>query len=117
MGEQNETGSEGEYSEHIGPAVFGRFRGCGDDPELAIGMVDEGDGMTLGGTDGPTPAEEVELLIGVEAAREVEGEVKVEEAGIGAGTRGVGKRGHENGSVLDIGYKSVEQNIRSWPAR
>jgi len=51
-------------------------------------MMDDGDGMTLGGPDGPTAAEEVDLLICVEAAREVEGEMKVQKAGIWAGTHG-----------------------------
>ena len=89
MWEQNETGSEREFPEHVGPAVFGWFRGRGDDPKLSAGMVDDGDGVALGGADGPTPSEEVDLVIGVEAAREMEGEVEIEEAGIGAGTHGV----------------------------
>ncbi len=87
--EQNETRSKRELAEHIGPAVFGWFRWCGDDPELASWMVDDGDGMTLGGPDGPAAAEEVDLVICVETAREVEGEMKVQKTGIGAGTHGI----------------------------
>ena len=43
------------------------------DPELALGMVNEGDGMTSGGTDGPTATEEVDLVVGIDASAEVEG--------------------------------------------
>jgi len=31
-------------------------------------MVDEADGVALSGADGPSPVEEVELVIGIEAA-------------------------------------------------
>lgn len=89
MWEQKETGSEGEFPEDVRPAVFGWFRGRGNDPELASGMVDEGNGVALSGSNGPTAAEEVDLMIGIESAREVEGEVQVEEAGIWAGPRGI----------------------------
>lgn len=89
MGEQNETGSEAEFPEHIRPAVFGWFWRLGDDPELAPWMVYDGDGPTLGRTDGPTAAEEVDLLIGVEAAGEVECEVEVQEAGVGTRAHGI----------------------------
>ncbi len=82
MWEQNETGSEGEFPKDVGPAVLGWFWGSGNDPKLASGMVDEGNGVTLGGSNGPAAAEEVDLMIGIESAREVEGEVQVEEAGI-----------------------------------
>lgn len=88
-GVQNETGSEGELAEHVGPAVFGWFRGRGEDPELAHVMVYDGDGPTLGDTDGPTAAKEVDVLIGVEAAGEVECEVEVQEAGVGTRAHGI----------------------------
>ena len=84
MWEQKETGSEGELGEDVGPTVFGRFRGLGDDPELAAGMMDERDGMAGGGCDGPTAAEEVDLVVGIASATEVEGQVQVEEAGGGS---------------------------------
>ena len=89
LGEQNETGSEGELSEHIRPTVFGRFRRCGDDPELASWMVDDRDGAALCGADGPTAAQEVYLVVGVEPAREVESKVEVEKAGIWTSAHGV----------------------------
>ena len=93
MWEQNETGSEGELGEDVGPAVFGWFRGLGDDPELAVGMMDEGDGPALGGADGPAAAEEVDLVVGVAAAGEVQGQMKVEQARIRTGPQGVAPLG------------------------
>jgi len=68
-------------------------------------MVDDGDGVALGGADGPTPAEEVDLMIGVETAGEVEGEVKVEEAGIWTGTHGVASVGDGLGPSV-VGAKT-----------
>ena len=35
------------------------------DPEPALGMVNEGDGMPIGGTHGPAATEEVSLVVGV----------------------------------------------------
>lgn len=84
MWEQNETGSEGESAEDIGPAIFGWFWRGGDDPELAAWMVDNGDRMTVCGPDGPAAAEEVDLMIGVKPTGEMEGEVEVEETRAGA---------------------------------
>jgi len=89
LGEQKETGSEGVLGEHIGPAVFRWFPGCGDNPELAVGMVDDGDGVAEGGCDFPAAAWEVDLVIGVAAAAKMEGEVKIEEAHLRSGTHGI----------------------------
>ena len=49
----------------------------GDDPELAIRMVDHGDRLTGGWADGPSATEEVDLVIGVATASVVNSEVKV----------------------------------------
>ena len=59
----------------------------GYDPELALGMVNEGDGMPSGGTDRPAATEEVDLVVGVDASAEVEGEMEIQEAGVGTRTQ------------------------------
>lgn len=48
MREQKETGSEGEFPEDIGPAVFGWLGRCDDDPKLTEGIVDNGDSLAEG---------------------------------------------------------------------
>lgn len=87
--EQNETGSEGKFPEDIGQAVFGWFGRGGNDPELTERMVDDGDGLAEGRAHGPTAAEEIDLVIGVASACEMEGEVKVQQAGVWAWTHGI----------------------------
>ena len=56
-----------------GQRLSGGRGGLGHDPELALGMVNESDGMPSGGTDRPTATEEVDLVVGVDASAEVEG--------------------------------------------
>ncbi len=82
MWEQNETESEGVLSKDVGPAIFGWFWGLGNNPELAAGMVNDGDGVASGGPDVPTASEEVDLVIGIAAAVEMECEMEIEEAGL-----------------------------------
>ena len=72
MWEQKETGSEEELSEDVGPPIFREFGRLGHDPELALGMVNEGDGVASRGTDRPAPTEEIHLVVGVDAASEVQ---------------------------------------------
>lgn len=67
--------------------VFGRFRRSVNVPEPAVRRVDEGDDLALSGTDGPTAAEEVDLVIGISAAAEVKGQMEVEQAGVGSRSR------------------------------
>ena len=63
-GVQNETccgnkmrqGLEGESGEDIGPVILGRFGWFRDDPELALGMMDDGYGVLGGGANGPASA-------------------------------------------------------------
>ena len=86
MWEQKETGSEGELPEDIRPAIFRGFGGLGHDPELAMGMVNEGYGVAGRGTDRPAPAEEINLLIGVDAASEVQRQMKIQQRGIRTST-------------------------------
>lgn len=60
-----------------------------NDPKLATGMVDDGEGSAMGGADGPATAQEIDLVIGVAAAREVKRQVEVQEAGIRRRAQGV----------------------------
>ena len=48
--------------------------------------MNEGHGLPGGGTDGPTVPEEVNLVIGVDAAAQVQRQVQVQQAGIGTDT-------------------------------
>ena len=58
-------------------------------------MVNESDGMPSGGTDGPTATEEVDLVVGVDASAEVEGQVEIQEAGVRTRT--------QNGALFCLG--------------
>ena len=55
----------------------------GDDPKLAVGMMNDRHGFAGGGADGPTAAEKVNLVIGVDAAAQVQRQVPVQQAGVG----------------------------------
>ena len=80
--EQNETGLKRELSEDIGPSIFWGLRRLGDDPELTLRMMNDGDGMASGGTDWPASTQEINLMIGVDASSEVQGEMEIQKAGI-----------------------------------
>ena len=111
---QNETESEGELSEDVWPAVLGWFWRLGNDPELAVGMMNDGDCLAGGGADGPTPAQKVDLVIGVDAAAQVDRQMQIQQTGGGTraadrapvglrlGTGGVGSQagGAADGAVL-----------------
>ena len=47
----------------------------GDDPELALGVMDDGYGVAEGWTDGPTATEEVDLVVGIETAAQVQSQM------------------------------------------
>lgn len=83
MGEQNETGLEGELSENLRPAVLAMFWGLSDDPELALRMVNEGDGTAGGRTDGPTASQKINLRIGVDAPSQMQGQMEIPQARVG----------------------------------
>jgi len=70
----------------------------GYDPELAFGMVNEGDGMPSGGTDRPATTEEVDLVVGVDTSAEVDGEMEIQEAGVGTRT--------QNGALFGLGLSA-----------
>ena len=56
----------------------------GDDPELGLGMVDEGNGMASGGTNRIAATEEINLVVGVDPSPEMQGQMEIQQAGIGA---------------------------------
>ncbi len=87
MWEQNETGLESELSEDIWPSIFWWLRGLGHDPELALRMVNDGYCVAIGGADWPASAQEIDLLIGVDASSEVQGQMEIQQAGIRTGTQ------------------------------
>lgn len=55
----------------------------GYDPELGMGMVNEGDDMAGGGTDRPTATEEIDLVVGVDAPSQMQGKMEIQQAGVG----------------------------------
>ena len=59
----------------------------GDDPELACWMMNHGDGFAFSCSYVPATAKEVDLVIGVAAAVEVDRQMQVQEAGVGGGTQ------------------------------
>ena len=83
---QNETGSEGELSEDVGPAGLGWFGWLGHNPELAVGMMNDRHRLAGGGADGPTATEKVNRVIGVDAAAQLQRQMEVQQAGVRTGT-------------------------------
>jgi len=57
----------------------GRIRRLGDDPEALFGMMDQGHVLVGHRGDGPVFAEEIQGVISVEAALEIQGQVQVEQ--------------------------------------
>jgi len=50
-----------------------------NDPETLVGVMDDGDGFSGGGADGPDAAQEIEGVIGVDSALEVEGQMQIQQ--------------------------------------
>jgi len=83
--EQNETGLEREFSEDLRPTVLWWLRGLGYDPELGVGMVNQGHVMPSSGTNRPTAAEEVDLVISIDPSAEVQRQMQVQQARVRTG--------------------------------
>lgn len=66
----------------------------GDDPELAVWVVDDDHGFSLGWADGPAAAQEVDLAVGIHPAAGLDCQVEVEEGGCRTGTGGRAVFGH-----------------------
>lgn len=73
------AGSKGKAAQDVGPDGVVRVRQVGDDPEALLGVMDEGDGFSGGGADGPDAAQEIEGVIGVDSALEVEGQMQIQQ--------------------------------------
>src|SRR5436190_9885126 len=73
---------EGKLSENVGPTILWRLRRLGDDPELALRMMNDGHGMASGGGDWPASTQEIDLVIGVDATCEVQSQMEIQQAGI-----------------------------------
>jgi len=54
-------------------------RGFGHDPELSEGVVNERDCRSLGWGDVPTPAQKVDLVVGVDAPLQMERQMQIEQ--------------------------------------
>src|SRR5580658_4235971 len=96
MWEQNETGLKREFSQDVWPTVEGWSGRLGDDPELAIRMINEGDGLASRGCDGPAATEEINLVVVVYPATAVEGQMEIEQAGVGPGL--------QDGALFALGF-------------
>lgn len=62
-----------------GPDWIGGIGQVGDDPEALERVVDDGHELVGHGGDGPVFAKEVEGVVGIEAALEIEGQVEIEQ--------------------------------------
>lgn len=71
--------SELVVGEDVWPDGVDRIGRLGDDPEALAGVVDDGDDFVGDGGDGPVFAQEVEGVIGVESALDIEGQVQVQQ--------------------------------------
>jgi hypothetical protein len=68
-------------SQDFRPGILGWARRLGHGPELAERMVDEGDGCSLGWSNGATAAQEVDLEVGIDPAAQVERQMQVQQGG------------------------------------
>ena len=88
MWEQNETAPlEGESAEYIRPSVMRR---CGrplHDPELALGMMNDGHGVPGGGANGPASTQKIDLVVSVDSTAHVKRQVKIQQAAVGTGAQ------------------------------
>lgn len=60
----------------------------GDRPKLAQRMMDQGDAGPFGWGDVPATAKKVDLVVGIDAALQMEGQMKVQQGGRRTGTGG-----------------------------
>ena len=67
----------------------------GDDPELALRVVNDGYGVSGRRTDGPALTEEVDLVVGVDPTPQINGQMEIQQSLVGTGT--------QRDTVLDSG--------------
>ena len=113
---QKETDLQGVISEDFGPDVEGRCWVLGDSPELAPGMMDEGDARSFGWGDVPALTQKVDLVVGVDPSFQMERQMEVQQCGRRTGTRGgalfyqgflPGSLGAEAGGAADGGILAL----------
>jgi hypothetical protein len=81
------VGLEGEGAEDIGPDRVLWVRDLRDDPKALAGVMDDSDGLSGGGGDGPSAAEKIQGVIGIESALDIKGQMEVQQRHGGHGTR------------------------------
>ena len=59
----------------------------GDRPELSERVMNQGDGGSFGGSDGPASTQKVDLLVGVDPAFQMKSQMEVQQGGRRTGTR------------------------------
>ncbi len=98
--------------------------GLGDRPELSEGVMDQGDGGSFGGSDGPALTQKVDLVVGVDPSFQLERQMEVQQGGRRTGTRdgalfcegflpsriGVEAGGAANGGILAL-HLAVEHGL------
>jgi len=57
----------------------------GHDPELTLGVMNDGHSLLGSGADGPAATEEIDLVVCVDAPAQVEGQVEIHKGGIRTG--------------------------------
>ena len=86
------------------------------DPELACGMMNNGHGVLGGGADGPASAQEIDRVVGVDPAAQMNGQMEIQEAGVGTGPPRVALLGLGQGAGLVRGQAGGAATVRFWRA-
>ena len=60
-----------------------------DDPELTLGMMNDGHGMSGCRAQGPASPQKVDLVVRIDTAAQVERQMKIQEAGVRTGAQHV----------------------------
>ena len=79
---QKKTFSKRVIPQDFGPRILGWERRLGHGPELAQRMMNEGDGGSLGWGNGPTAAQKVDLMVGLDPAAQMERQMQVQQGGM-----------------------------------
>src|SRR4051812_21594826 len=58
-----------------------------DDPELALGMMNDGHGVLCGGANGPASTQKIDLVVSVDSTAQVDRQVKIQEATVWTGAQ------------------------------
>ncbi|HZR19348.1 MAG TPA: hypothetical protein VFE51_18820 [Verrucomicrobiae bacterium] len=77
---------EGEPAEDIRPTVL---RSLAHNPELTLGVMNDGHGVPGSRADGPAATEEIDLVVRVDAPTQGEGQMEIQQRGIRTGPQHV----------------------------